>query len=124
MPLYKFYRIVPNDTTHTDCYIGHTTQSLLKRYSQHCREKRCSSKDLIKQYGKDNLSIILIHELELPDKDYARREERRLIEVMRRNAINKQNPWSGTEEQEEELLREIRFAEKKKLRSELIAKKK
>lgn len=121
MPLYKFYRIVPTDATQTDCYIGHTTQPLYKRFSQHRSSSNpTTSKSLIERYGKDNLRIVLIHELELPSKDYAVREERRLIEMMRRYVVNTQMPWVGaTDEEEEALLAEVRFEEKRKLRKEL-----
>lgn len=102
MPLYKFYRIVPKDTTQTDCYIGHTVQPLRKRFTEHGRPSNStSSKALFERYGKKGLQIVLIHELELPDKEYARREERRLLEEVREQAVNKLRPWTSEEETKE-----------------------
>jgi hypothetical protein len=107
MPLYKFYRIVPKDATKTDCYIGHTVQPLRKRFKGHYdRMNRvgsgsCSSAILFRNYGKGALEIVLIHELELPDKEYARREERRLYEEHRERAVNKYKPYVTDEERKE-----------------------
>jgi len=107
MPIYKFYRIVPKDATKTDCYIGHTVQPLRKRFKGHYdRMNRvgsgsCSSAILFRNYGKDALEIVLIHELELPDKEYARREERRLYEEHRERAVNQVRPWRSEEERKE-----------------------
>jgi hypothetical protein len=102
MPLYKFYRIVPKDTTQTDCYIGHTIQPLRKRFTAHCgKNNDASSKVLFERYGKDGLEIVLIHELELPDKEYARREERRLWEEVKERAVNQVRPWVSEEERKE-----------------------
>jgi hypothetical protein len=99
MPLYKFYRIVPKDTTQTDCYIGHTIQPLRKRFTAHClKSNDTTSKALFERYGKEGLEIILIHELELPDKEYARREERRLWEEVKEHAVNHRKPWRSEEE--------------------------
>ena len=99
MPLYKFYRIVPKDATKTDCYIGHTVQPLRKRFRAHCQmSNRCSSITLFRNYGKEALQIVLIHELELPDKEYARREERRLWEEVKEQAVNRARPWVNDEE--------------------------
>jgi len=107
MPLYKFYRIVPKDTTKTDCYIGHTVQPLRKRFSGHYERMNrvgsgsCSSATLFRNYGKEGLQIVLIHELELPDKEYALREERRLLEEHREMAVNKYKPYVTDEERKE-----------------------
>ena len=103
MPLYKFYRIIPKDTTQTDCYIGHTIQPLRKRFTGHCQKSNdCSSKVLFERYGKEGLEIILIHELELPNTEYARREERRLWEEVKEQAVNKERPWTSNKEKEEQ----------------------
>ena len=95
MPLYKFYRIVPKTVENDDCYIGHTIQPLRKRFTGHYddykRKARCGTHTLFEKYGRDGLEIVLIHELELPDKEYARREERRLYEE--NTVINKRRPW-------------------------------
>jgi len=106
MPLYKFYRIVPKDVTQIDYYIGHTTQPLRKRFAEHIRDARnrpekTTSHHLIDRYGKDGLEIVLIHELELPDKEYARREERRLWEEVKENAVNRCRPWRSEKERKE-----------------------
>lgn len=61
----------------------------------------CSSSILFRNYGKEGLEIVLIHELELPDKEYARREERRLLEEHRERAVNKYNPYVTDEERKE-----------------------
>jgi len=102
MPLYKFYRIVPKDVSKTDCYIGHTTQPLRKRFSQHWEKRNssrvCSSSMLFHNYGRDALEIVLIHELELPDKEFALREERRLYEEYRETVVNKNRPIITDEE--------------------------
>jgi hypothetical protein len=115
MPLYKFYRIVPKDATQTDCYIGHTVQPLRKRFRAHWARRNedgaCKSSLLFQRYGKEGLEIVLIHELELPDKEYARREERRLYEEVKEQAVNKLRPWTSEEEKrtEENRLRRIRY---------------
>ena len=107
MPLYKFYRIVPKDVSKTDCYIGHTTQPLRKRFSQHWDRRNrvgsgsCSSAMLFHNYGRDALEIVLIHELELPDKEFDRREERRLYEEYRERVVNKYRPIVTEEEAKE-----------------------
>ena len=104
MPLYKFYRIVPKDTTQTDCYIGHTIQPLRKRFTEHGKPSNSiSSRILFERYGKGGLEIVLIHELELPDKEYARREERRLWEEVKEQAVNKDRPWTSEEEKKEQM---------------------
>ena len=108
MPLYKFYRIVPKDASKTDCYIGHTVQPLRKRFTAHYNQMNivgsgsCSSAILFRNYGKDALEIVLIHELELPDKDFARREERRLLEEHRERAVNKCKPYVTDEERKQQ----------------------
>ena len=102
MPLYKFYRIVPKDTTQTDCYIGHTIQPLRKRFTEHCKPSNSiSSKALFERYGKEGLEMVLIHELELPNTEYARREERRLWEEVKEQAVNKERPWASEEEKKQ-----------------------
>jgi len=102
MPLYKFYKIVPKDVSKTDCYIGHTVQPLRKRFTAHCKTgNETSSKMLIENYGKGALEIVLIHELELPDKEFARREERRLYEEHKESAVNKCKPYVTDEERKE-----------------------
>jgi hypothetical protein len=115
MPLYKFYKIVPKDATQTDCYIGHTVQLLRKRFTAHWKRRNdngaCKSSLLFQRYGKEGVEIVLIHELELPDKEYARREERRLYEEVKEHAVNKLCPWRSEEEKrtEENRLRSIRY---------------
>lgn len=107
MPIYKFYKIVPKDVEKTDCYIGHTIQPLRKRFKGHYDRMNtvgsgsCSSAMLFHDYGKDALEIVLIHELELPDKDYARREERRLYEEYKERVVNKYKPHVTDEERKE-----------------------
>ena len=103
MPLYKFYKIVPKDVSKTDCYIGHTIQPLRKRFTAHCKTgNKTSSKMLIENYGKDALEIVLIHELELPDKEFARREERRLYEEHKERVVNHVRPYVTDEERKEQ----------------------
>lgn len=104
MPLYKFYRIVPKDMEQTDCYIGHTTQPLRKRFTQHATtKKKTSSSLLFERYGRDGLEIVLIHELELTTLEEARREERRLYEDHRANAINQVRPFITKDERKEQI---------------------
>jgi hypothetical protein len=120
MPVYKFYRIAPKDTTRPDCYIGHTIQELRKRFTEHCKTSNTtSSKALFDRYGKDNLEIILIHELELPNREYARREERRLWEEVREQAVNRWRPWVSEEEKKQywEVNKEVLSAREKKRRA-------
>ena len=44
-------------------------------------------------YGRENVSIVLIHSLEFATMEEARREERRLIEENRGNCVNLYIPW-------------------------------
>lgn len=99
MPLYKFYRIVHKMEADSECYIGSTTQPLHKRFYQHSKRgsSGCSSKILFEKYGKENLQIVLIHELELPSRQEALREERRLFEEHEKK-VNRIRPHISMED--------------------------
>jgi predicted GIY-YIG superfamily endonuclease len=102
MTLYKFYRIVSKTDIDGECYIGHTTQRLSKRFWTHCNRMNCSSNILIKKYGKENLQIILIHELEMKNREEACREERRLYEEANSKRVNIRRPLALEQEKKEE----------------------
>lgn len=102
MPLYRFYRIVSKTDADSECYIGQTIQPLHKRFHAHSKaNNKCSSKFLFEKYGKENLDIILIHEQELPSRQEALREERRLFEEYSEKRINRFRPIVYPEERDE-----------------------
>ena len=102
MPLYRFYRIVSKTDAESECYIGQTIQPLHKRFHAHSKAKnKCSSKLLFEKYGKENLEIILIHEQELPSRQEALREERRLFEEYSEKRVNRFRPIVTPEERDE-----------------------
>lgn len=108
MPIYHFYRIVPKDVVDADEYIGSTRSPLHKRWWEHCRpDNRTTSRILFERYGKENLCIRLIHSLDLPSKEYALREERRLYEESVRK-VNQVRPWVSPEEKREENIQKCR----------------
>ena len=97
MPLYHFYRLVNN--VDDRCYIGMTRRELRKRLYEHRHQKAMtSSYQLVEQYGKSALDIILIHSLEYDTIREAHREERRLIEEYREQCVNIQMPYRLAEE--------------------------
>ena len=100
MTLYHFYRLVNN--VDDRCYIGMTRRELRKRLHNHRYSTRCSSKQLIDQYGKDNIDIILIHSLEYETIHEAHREERRLIEEHRDRCVNLVIPYRSEDELKEQ----------------------
>ena len=87
----RFYKIVCNDTSITDCYVGHTTTDLRNRISQH---KHCCNKENNTHYnylvyrfirdngGFDNFNIILIETRYLHNQLEAKQEERKHIEEL------------------------------------------
>lgn len=98
--LYHYYRLVNN--VDDRCYIGMTKRELRKRLYEHRHQKdMCSSKLLVEQYGKKNISIILIHSLEYETREEARREERRLIEEYAGRCVNMVTPWISSDEAKE-----------------------
>jgi hypothetical protein len=99
MPLYHFYRLV--NTSDDVCYIGMTKRELRKRLHEHksdATKKNCSSKQMMEKYGRDNVSIVLIHSLECESTMEAHREERRLIEEYRGHCVNIEIPCRTEEE--------------------------
>ena len=101
MPLYHFYRLVNN--VDDFCYIGMTRSELRKRLYGHRKSANtCSSKQLMDKYGRDNVSIVLIHSLELATNEEAHREERRLIEEYRGRCVNLYIPYRAEEETKEQ----------------------
>jgi len=101
MPLYHFYRLVNN--VDDICYIGQTRSELRKRLWGHrTPSSRCSAKQLIDKYGRDNITIVLIHSLEFATKEEANREERRLIEEYRGRCVNLTRPYRSEEEKKEQ----------------------
>lgn len=100
MPLYHFYRLVNN--VDEVCYIGKTKRELRKRLWDHRSPSNiCSSKQLIEKYGRENVSIVLIHSLEFATNEEAHREERRLIEEYRGRCVNLVIPYRSVEEVKE-----------------------
>ena len=101
MPLYHFYRLVNN--VDDCCYIGMTRSELRKRLYEHrTPSSKCSSKQLMEKYGRDNISIVLIHSLEFATNEEAHREERRLIEEYRGRCVNLLMPYRAEEERKEQ----------------------
>lgn len=101
MPLYHFYRLVNN--VDDRCYIGMTRRELRKRLWEHRHHSsKCSSKQLVEEYGAENVSIILIHSLEYENVTEARREERRLVEEYRGRCVNLVIPYRSEEEAKEQ----------------------
>ena len=99
MTLYHFYRLVNN--VDDRCYIGVTKRELRKRLYDHRHQPnsgRCSSKQMVEQYGKSGVDIVLIHSLEYDNIREAHREERRLIEEYRGRCVNIQMPYRTEEE--------------------------
>jgi predicted GIY-YIG superfamily endonuclease len=102
MPLYKFYRIVSKTEADGECYIGHTIQPLHKRFYGHgSPSNKCSSRVLFEKYGKENLEIVLIHEMEFENKQEAVREERRLFEEYAEKRVNIRYPFRSEQETKE-----------------------
>jgi hypothetical protein len=104
MTVYRFYRIV--SSLGPEEYIGSTRQSLAKRWSDHRTTyingySHCSSKKLFTLYGVENCSIVLIHEMECETVQHALKEERRILEERRDNALNKTRPYITEEERKE-----------------------
>jgi hypothetical protein len=57
---------------------------------------------MIETYGRDNVSIVLIHSLEFVTIEEAHREERRLIEEHRGRCVNLVIPYRSVEEKKEQ----------------------
>lgn len=100
--LYRFYRIVGTGDKE---YIGHTRSPLSKRMYQHKQDYQLnrsstSCRIVFEEYGIENCSIVLIHEMALHTVDEARREERRLVEERRDVCVNIHRPIISTEERQ------------------------
>ena len=87
------YKIVCNDLSITDCYVGHTT-NFIKRKNQHKTSCECetSKKKNLKIYtyirqngGWDNWSMIEIEKYSCNDVNEAKARERFLIEDLNSN---------------------------------------
>ncbi len=97
MPTYHFYRLVNN--VDDVCYIGQTRRDLRKRLYDHRHGKMdTSSKIMFDKYGRDSISIVLIHSLELQTIREAHREERRIIEEYAGRCVNLQMPFREADE--------------------------
>ena len=122
MTLYSFYRIVGSGVEDSEEYIGSTKQPLHKRLYEHKknhkRDGKCSSKLIFQKYGIDNCSIILISQMECATYEEARREERKIYEERKKNAVNKVRPHA-TEEEEKKDRKELYEKNKDKIREQV-----
>ena len=104
-----FYKIVCNDLTITDCYVGHTTdfRSRKSSHKSRCINENNKSYNLkVYKFIRDNggwinWSMVLIEQISCDNSLDAHKRERELYEVMKAT-LNKQIPNQTSQEYNEE----------------------
>tara|TARA_R110000772_G_scaffold118483_1_gene224120 strand:- start:46 stop:579 length:534 start_codon:yes stop_codon:yes gene_type:complete len=87
----KIYKITAENADEGDVYIGSTTQTLLRRFSQHKCYSKYNSIILFNKYGIDNCYIELIKVFSCDNKEALLREESKYIKDTK--CVNKYIPF-------------------------------
>jgi len=106
----KVYKIIPNDKTISDCYVGSTTREYIKsRFSGHITAYRnwkagtgktyYSSFILFEKHGVENCKIVLLEDCDVTCKTELLQREQHYIKSLQ--CVNKINAHTTTDQRKE-----------------------